>query len=118
MATGEPFFTSSSDTPMALLANIGQFIGDPSNEILASLRISPAYSYLFRQTNRTPPRESPFTQRLPLEFRHLEPLFQAIFQWNPSERICINAISKHPFFRDVSRSCELPILALPETWMN
>jgi cell division cycle 2-like protein len=114
MATGETFFTRLSDTPIALLANIGQFIGDAPDEIFTALRVLPAYSFLSRQTKRAPPRESPFAQRLPLEFRHLEPLFQAIFHWNPSERICLDAVSKHPFFGDVLPACELPILTLPE----
>jgi serine/threonine protein kinase len=116
--TGEPLFTRSCETATAILATIGQFIGDPPDEVLASLKGSIAYSHLFRQTKRMRPQESRFASRLPLEFRELGPLFEAIFQWNPDERISINAASKHPFSRDASRYCELPVLTLPDTGMT
>jgi hypothetical protein len=51
---------------------------------------------------------------LPLGYRVLEPLFEAIFRWNPAERISVNAISKHPFVRNAHPCYEFPLARLPE----
>jgi hypothetical protein len=118
MITGESLFAISLETSTSILVSIGQFMGDATNEILTTSGASAAHSYLFRQTKRPRPTETISTPYLPLDYRFLEPLFEAVFRWNPAERISVNAISTHPFFRNARPCYELPLARFPEIGQN
>jgi serine/threonine protein kinase len=115
LITGKLPFRADRLTGPALLAGIGEVIGDLPIDVLTFLKISARYSYLLRQTIRPQPVQNRLLPRLPIEYRDSSQLFDAIFQWNPSQRPLASALLKHPRFSHALPFHEFSSLRLPET---
>jgi serine/threonine protein kinase len=96
LMTGELPFRADTVTSPALLAGIGAAIGDPLIDVLTFLKICSRYSYLLRQAIKPRPVQNRLLPRLPIEYRDSSQLFDAIFQWDHSQRPLASALLKHP----------------------
>jgi hypothetical protein len=113
--TGELPFHADKLTGPAFLAGMGGIIGDPPIDVLTFLKISVRYSYLLRQTIGPRPVQNGLLPRLPIEYRDSSQLFDALFQWDLSQKPLASALLKHPRFSQALPFYELPLLRVPET---